>query len=164
MLLGGLWHGAAWNFIVWGAWQGFWLVIERLIGKRAFYSGMPRPVQIALTFVLALIGWVFFRAGTLGDATAMLGRMLPLSALGLAAPLPHAGLWNPAAQPIPHQGLWWLGVAGFALVHWMMGRQLLVNRLRELPDWAYALAYGASVALLLPWVATDYQPFIYFQF
>jgi len=77
MLLGGLWHGANWTFIAWGAYQGFWLVFERLTGKQALYAKTPVFVQILITFVLALFGWVLFRAGTLPEAwdyaCAMLG-------------------------------------------------------------------------------------------
>ncbi len=43
MLLGGLWHGAAWNFVVWGGLHGAWLALERSLGKRSLYGGLPRP-------------------------------------------------------------------------------------------------------------------------
>jgi alginate O-acetyltransferase complex protein AlgI len=75
MLLGGLWHGAAWTFVVWGAYQGLWLVIERLLGKRDPLHFAPRFVQIAVTFVLAMIGWVFFRAPGMQSAGTHLAAM-----------------------------------------------------------------------------------------
>ncbi len=71
-LLCGLWHGAGWTFIVWGAWHGLWLVIERALGRRPFYAALPACVQILATFFLITIGWVIFRAETLSEA----GRML----------------------------------------------------------------------------------------
>ncbi len=68
MLLGGLWHGAAWTFIAWGAYQSFWLIVERLSGKDALYGRLPKPAKIAITFVLVQMGWVFFRAADLPSA------------------------------------------------------------------------------------------------
>ena len=76
MLLGGLWHGAAWTFIAWGAYQGFWLILERLSGRRSLYAFLPELLQNAVTFVLVVFGWVLFRAETMGDALAFMGAML----------------------------------------------------------------------------------------
>ncbi len=62
MLLGGLWHGAAWNFVIWGALHGGLLAIERMRGKAALYGRLPRPARIAATFAIVLVTWVFFRS------------------------------------------------------------------------------------------------------
>ena len=51
MLLGGLWHGAAWNFVVWGGLHGVWLAAERALGKRSLYGAWPRPARVAFTFL-----------------------------------------------------------------------------------------------------------------
>jgi len=79
MLLGGLWHGAAWTFIAWGAYQGFWLVVERLAGKRTLFSWAPGPVQMAITFVLAMFGWVLFRARDMTSAVTTIASMFGFS-------------------------------------------------------------------------------------
>jgi alginate O-acetyltransferase complex protein AlgI len=80
-LLCGLWHGAGWTFIVWGAWHGLWLVVERLFGRKPLYASLPRPLQILMTFLLVTIGWVIFRAETLPHAWRMLAAMFtPTSA------------------------------------------------------------------------------------
>lgn len=76
MLLGGLWHGANWTFIVWGAWHGGLLIAERWAGKRPAYQRLPKPARIAATFVLVLGSWVWFRAATPGDALAYFRAML----------------------------------------------------------------------------------------
>ena len=68
MLLGGLWHGANWTFIVWGAYHGSLLIAERWAGKKAAYQRLPQPLRIALTFVLVLGSWVWFRADSLPSA------------------------------------------------------------------------------------------------
>ncbi len=76
MLLGGLWHGAAWTFIAWGAYQGFWLIVERLSGRRSFYAWLPEVLQNAVTFVIVVFGWVLFRAETMDDALRIWGSLL----------------------------------------------------------------------------------------
>jgi D-alanyl-lipoteichoic acid acyltransferase DltB (MBOAT superfamily) len=84
MLLGGLWHGAGWNFVIWGGLHGFYLVINHLwhVVRRTF--GMPaktnsivgKGLAWLLTFLAVVVAWVFFRAETLLGAELMLGSML----------------------------------------------------------------------------------------
>ena len=78
MVLGGLWHGAAFTFIAWGAIHGFGLVIERELRERyAGRLGALAPVlQWLMTFHVVSLAWVFFRAETFGTAWEMLGRMV----------------------------------------------------------------------------------------
>ena len=78
MLLGGLWHGAAWNFVIWGALHGALLIVERLFGKAALYRGLPVPVRVGVTFTVVLFTWVFFRAPDLPQAVRYVGDMLAL--------------------------------------------------------------------------------------
>ncbi len=68
MLLGGLWHGANWTFIVWGAWHGVLLIAERWAGKKSAYQRLPKPVRIAITLLLVMASWVWFRAANVADA------------------------------------------------------------------------------------------------
>jgi alginate O-acetyltransferase complex protein AlgI len=70
MLIGGLWHGAAWNFMIWGGIHGLMLAVERAQGKDSAYRHMPRSLRVAITFVIVCLGWVFFRAETLPQAWA----------------------------------------------------------------------------------------------
>ena len=58
-LLGGLWHGASWNFIIWGGLQGLFLCVERGLGKQTVYHRLPAALRVAATFLLVLISWVF---------------------------------------------------------------------------------------------------------
>jgi D-alanyl-lipoteichoic acid acyltransferase DltB (MBOAT superfamily) len=62
MLLGGLWHGASWNFLVWGGIHGAWLSVERIQGKASLYARSPAFVRVAVTFFIVNLAWVFFRA------------------------------------------------------------------------------------------------------
>jgi alginate O-acetyltransferase complex protein AlgI len=83
MLIGGLWHGASWTFVIWGGLHGLYLAVERLLRKQ--FSGY-RPGRIAaaafglLTFLLVNIAWVFFRAKTFHQATLILRGMLGANA------------------------------------------------------------------------------------
>ena len=61
MLLGGLWHGASWNFVIWGAIHGSMLAFERMQGKNSPYRHLPAFLQVAVTFAIVCIAWVFFR-------------------------------------------------------------------------------------------------------
>jgi alginate O-acetyltransferase complex protein AlgI len=74
--LSGLWHGAAWTFVLWGLFHGVFVMFERLLGKRR--ERIPLPLQHALTLVLVLVGWVFFRAPSAGRAAEMIAAMFGL--------------------------------------------------------------------------------------
>jgi alginate O-acetyltransferase complex protein AlgI len=83
MLLGGLWHGANWTFVVWGAYHGVLLAVQRLIPKNWDHPAL-RPATTLLTFLLVCVGWVFFRAQSLADAGLILrGLVVPTRGLEL---------------------------------------------------------------------------------
>jgi alginate O-acetyltransferase complex protein AlgI len=73
-LLSGLWHGAAWNFVLWGAYQGIFLVADRLFLIKLF-NRIGKVPSIVIIFFITLIGWVFFRANTLDHAWIYLKTM-----------------------------------------------------------------------------------------
>ncbi len=85
-LLCGLWHGANWTFIVWGAWHGVFLVIERL-GLGPAVERTWRPLRHAYTLAVVMIGWVFFRADTLTQAGAFLRSMFGIGGQSLLYPV-----------------------------------------------------------------------------
>ncbi len=62
MLIGGLWHGASWTFVIWGAIHGGMLALERMQGKQGTFSRLARPWRVSVTFAIVCISWVFFRA------------------------------------------------------------------------------------------------------
>jgi len=73
-LLSGLWHGASWNFVIWGAFHGSFLVLERLfLGD--LYARLGKFISIPLTFLIVVTGWVFFRIEDLGNATQIVQKM-----------------------------------------------------------------------------------------
>ncbi len=73
-LLSGLWHGANWNFVIWGAYHGFWLVLERL-GLSKFYEKIGKAPSVIITFFLAMVGWAIFRIENLPDTWTFITRM-----------------------------------------------------------------------------------------
>jgi len=77
-LASGLWHGASWNFVIWGAYHGLWLVVERAFLLKLF-ARIWNPVRAIITFFIVVIGWVFFRVETLNDALACLHKLFAFS-------------------------------------------------------------------------------------
>lgn len=154
MLLGGLWHGAKWNFVAWGAFHGGWLAWERWRGKRSVYVRWPRPARIAMTFVLMLFSWVLFRAESLGAAIDYFGAMFALAPAADASMLLGAEVYRP------------LPIAALAI-----GLGLLWHP-RQAHEWSQTLEGWGPVALLvllfgasvLMMFSQAFNPFLYFQF
>ncbi|WP_127488563.1 MBOAT family O-acyltransferase [Paenibacillus ehimensis] len=82
-LLTGLWHGASWNFVVWGLYFGFFVTVEKLFLLR-WLQNKPRFVGHGYTLVIVMVGWVFFEFEKLSSATAYIGTMFGFGAHGLA--------------------------------------------------------------------------------
>jgi alginate O-acetyltransferase complex protein AlgI len=153
MLLGGLWHGASWNFVIWGALHGLWLGAERAAGKRPLYWRLPRPFRVALTFGGLLVTWVFFRAADLDHALAYLGSMF-----GWTGPRPGAAL----LAGIVYQPYYLFSLALAAGIAWTAPQTW--DWTRRL-TWVKATASLGLLALALAAMATQgYNPFIYFIF
>jgi len=143
MLLGGLWHGANWTFVIWGGYHGSLLSVTRLYGARI--DRWNRTLRAVLTFLLVLIGWVLFRASDLGMARGLFRRLFWPSA-GL---LPAGLLLVPAllaAGALAH-----FGPNTFELRHqWTLSRRLALLLLFAV---CLAIIYGGQQA-----------PFLYYQF
>ena len=73
-LISGLWHGAAWNFVIWGAFHGLFLIMDRLFLLK-FYTAIGKLPSIIITFFITLIGWVLFRAETTSFAFSYMAKM-----------------------------------------------------------------------------------------
>jgi alginate O-acetyltransferase complex protein AlgI len=105
MVLGGLWHGAGWTFVMWGTLHGLYLVVNHLWRALRKWAGQDperetvfgRSVARLITFLAVIVGWVFFRATNFGDAVAILRGMAGLNGLSLPAVV--------AAQLGPVQGV-----------------------------------------------------------
>ena len=146
MLIGGLWHGANWTFVVWGAYHGALLILYRTVAPA--WDRLPAAVRQALFFVLVVVGWVFFRAPNLASAAAILTAMFTPTAGGLGAnPGPFLVLLLASAA-------WALrGPNAFDLhagFRWQPRHAL-----------AAAACFGVCLALL---AGDRNSPFLYFQF
>jgi alginate O-acetyltransferase complex protein AlgI len=153
MLLGGLWHGASWNFVVWGGLHGTFLAFERMQGKTAPYWRLPAPARVAITFVVVLITWVFFRAADLPAAGRYLSAMLGLADVPASAHL-LAG--------IVYQPYYLLTFAAAAMVTWTCPQTWDWSRTITGPK-AVAVA-GAFVVATVMLTTQAFNPFIYFIF
>jgi D-alanyl-lipoteichoic acid acyltransferase DltB (MBOAT superfamily) len=152
MLLGGIWHGAAWKFVAWGAMHGVALVAERAL----FRSRVPRPRSVAgqilatlFVFHVVCLAWVFFRADSFDTVMIYLGAM--------------ARLTPGVAQATPFTlGLIVLGLA----MHFVPGdfSRRLALRLAAWPAWALAAGAGLGVTCIDALGPDGVAPFIYFQF
>ncbi|WP_341990831.1 MBOAT family O-acyltransferase [Azorhizobium sp. AG788] len=158
-LLCGLWHGASWTFVIWGAHHGAFLVLERTAFGRAL-ARAPRVVANGYTLLVVLTGWVWFRANDLDQAHGLFAGLAGLNGFGTFSP----GLLQ-ALQPLTITMMilgWPLAMFGLPLPP----RGLVSDRLR-----LKAYAWGDSVAVLALFVlcvitvgAAAYSPFLYFRF
>ncbi len=153
MLLGGLWHGASWNFVIWGGIHGVMLGVERVRGKRSFYSRLPRPLKVAITFVILLFTWVFFRTADLPAALSYCGSML-----GMGSPQAGAGL----IAGLIYQPYYLVVMGAAAATTWACPQTWDFTRRIGLGKAAAIVA--ALVAALLILTTQEFNPFIYFIF
>jgi alginate O-acetyltransferase complex protein AlgI len=154
MLLGGLWHGASWHFMVWGGIHGALLGLERRFrsGRERFEEGLPTAREgplVFLTFVLVCFAWVFFRAVDLANAFDVLGAV---ASLDFTVP-PSGDLATVAIAAAV--------VLGLDVVQ--RGRPTLFRDLRGHPVSTGALV-GLGVVLLTVFSGREPVEFIYFQF
>jgi alginate O-acetyltransferase complex protein AlgI len=149
MLLGGLWHGAAWNYVLWGGIHGTFLVLERR-HKGALYGALPRPLQVFLTFVIWTVAIMIFHCETGADLSKMVGGIVGLDGIGT---VPSLGDRTPFAYGALLVGLF----VAFAVPR----SELLVARFHPLVMLGSFAVFLLAVCQLL---SSDFVPFIYFQF
>ncbi len=154
MLLGGLWHGANWTFVVWGGLHGVYLAAERWL-RKAFSDYRPGPVAFVmlglLTYALVNVTWVFFRAATFEKAWLVLKGMFGL---------------NAAAEPIlpaVHLAAVTAIVGGIVFTHWRMRTRTLESLVTATPAPVLATAWAAMAFAVIVEQGTG-NAFIYFQF
>ena len=153
MLLGGLWHGASWNFVVWGAIHGVLLGSERLFGRKPFYYVLPKVFRVAITFIFVLIAWVFFRAETFTLALTYLGSMFGLVNVPESSMLLSGMLYSP---------YYLLAMIIAGVVVWKMPQTWdYTKRLSVVKVLSIMVVFILSVAVLS---MQSYNPFIYFNF
>ena len=153
-LASGLWHGAAWTFVVWGAYQGAFLTLERL-GLSRLLDRLPRPLGILVTFLAVTVGWVLFRAPDLPTAAGYLFAM--------------ASPGGPARFVIVTLDQWCALAAGLAICL-VPGLPPLAHRrafnVATTPTLALRMALSLPILVLSAGkvMTVTYNPFLYFRF
>jgi len=151
MLLGGLWHGASWNFVIWGALHGTVLVAERL--WREFrpkaWPALPHLLGVIVTFHIVLLGWIFFRAASFPDALAYLAGIFGGGggAMALTPLLLVLILLGMSFHYFPPHSI-----------------QHVAMRIRALPALPVGLAAGIFILIVDAMRPEGVAPFIYYQF
>jgi alginate O-acetyltransferase complex protein AlgI len=164
----GLWHGASWNFVVWGLWHGLFLVVERRFGNSPARRFTTSPIlewpiwPHAYAMLVVIVGWVFFRAPTLSAAIGFLDAM---AGFGVAAPTAYAPGWYFTPELC-------LALAAGAIgsTPWVPALADALARRRR-SDAAIAASALSVVTLIVLFGASimevaagTYNPFIYFKF
>jgi alginate O-acetyltransferase complex protein AlgI len=156
MFLGGLWHGAAWTFVVWGLLHGSYLVIERVF--RIFFEAKPwagtLPVRLLAgfaTYGAVCIAWVFFRASDFTIASRMLA--------GMFGGHPHGD------AILSTRELLQIGIvtAGLISLHWAMRDDAFETAVLRLPHWAVTTIWSIMACAIILTLGSS-NAFIYFQF
>ena len=156
MFLGGLWHGAAWTFVVWGLLHGSYLVVERVVRGMFEHKEWANNLGTRLlagfaTYGAVCIAWVFFRASDFTIAARMLGGMFG------GHPRGDAILTTREMLQIS------LVTAGMIAVHWLLRDSNIETAVMRLPRWIVAAAWGfMACAIILTQGSSN--AFIYFQF
>ena len=157
MILGGLWHGAAWTFVFWGAFHGGLLAAHQWRARHAEAdtnaTGEGRldfMRQRAATFALVCVGWVFFRADSMETAFSLLGRLI-------------TGWWTPSESLTP---LVVFTIAGMlAMQFWPRGFGLwLQSGLSRLKPAPLGIVFALALLVIVILGPSGVAPFIYFQF
>ncbi|MHC1744326.1 MAG: MBOAT family protein [Syntrophobacteraceae bacterium] len=166
MLLGGLWHGAGWTFVIWGGLHGLYLVVNHVWRKLRIQ--MPDLAGQALTFLAVLVGWVFFRAESLADALELLKAMVGLKGFLLhkqiVASLRSMPGFDPSMRPllVVSKPQVFLTLAGlYVFVVGFKNSQETIAMLR--PRWWMAVAVGLIAAVSILRLSRSAE-FLYFQF
>jgi alginate O-acetyltransferase complex protein AlgI len=152
MLLTGLWHGAAWHFVVWGGLNGMALVVHRewsnRIANHETLKAISSLVGLPLTFYWFCASGVFFGSQDLYSGWVSFKAFIFFQAPGVGS--------------LDARAIWVLVPLG--VMHWLNQRGWLSNWWRQVPAWSFAACYGTFTAAVLPATAIVYQPFVYFQF
>jgi alginate O-acetyltransferase complex protein AlgI len=160
-VVSGLWHGANWTFLVWGLLHGVLYLAYSIAwpdsrpraaetpGGDSFVPSVSSLLQIALTFSLTCLAWVFFRASSVSDAVTILGKI----ASDIAT--------TPPAFTYKHAAVW---IAVLFGVEWTQRRHanpLHIDRFPRAVRWSLYYAFATIMFMFAP---IHYTPFIYFQF
>lgn len=148
MLLGGLWHGANWTFVLWGAWHGGILVLERYWEQRFGKPLLPAWLRVIKTMLLVIIGWVLFRAADIAGANRMFQGMLGWNGMSFSSSVE----WQVTPDRL---AILFLGIGLIYTMPWLKRKSGSFIRYPLFPLFLWAVATLS---------AQSFTPFLYFQF
>ncbi len=156
-LISGLWHGAAWNFVIWGAFHGLFLVADRMFLIN-FTQKLGKFPNIAITYFITLIGWVLFRSETLGFAFGYIGRMFAFDGFG-----EHLYFDLEVRTMLVLGGIFGLIAAFGNIEKWWMD---FLNNEKKTGILLSMTAFGVLLTMLCiaSITSSGFNPFIYFRF
>jgi D-alanyl-lipoteichoic acid acyltransferase DltB (MBOAT superfamily) len=160
-LISGLWHGAAWTFIVWGALNGLYLVLTHAAGDTWRRLGF---LQVPVTFALTTFAWIFFRAKNLADAGYIATHLLSgFSGLLVNA---HAFIKTNVLLEQTQGAFIIAGLVGVLMLAFegLNARYCLVRAIERWPAWGRMIFYSACVWGIIIFGVFGNRQFIYFQF
>ena len=157
MLLGGLWHGASWNFVVWGGLHGSFLAIERFGAARLGYLELGQKpggklIMGALTFLAVCVTWVFFRASDFDTSERLISSMFGFAPDDADTPLPTLYIMEVC-----------IIMSLLLFAHWKMRNTTLEEAVSGLPTWIVTGALAFMTFAIIVTQGTG-NAFIYFQF
>ncbi|MGB1253663.1 MAG: MBOAT family O-acyltransferase, partial [Candidatus Promineifilaceae bacterium] len=164
-VVSGLWHGANWTFIVWGAIHGVGLILENVIqtaiqqsdilkGRFAEAKWM-KPVQIALTFFIVTVAWIFFRANSISEANYIVTHLFTNF---------DKHQYLPAQWSVFHLSLSAIFISIMFFIEWLYEKRDLAMRFMNQPIWLRWSAYLVLVLTIIIFGHDAQGQFIYFQF
>ncbi|MBE5928165.1 MAG: MBOAT family protein [Lachnospiraceae bacterium] len=155
----GLWHGASWNFVIWGMWYGVLLVLEKPLLKTSFYNKIPGIIRWTVTILIVMIGWVFFRAENLTQATDYI-----LCMLGVAS-VPSDTAHFSYLYYLDNRLIFTLATACIcSLPVWKKRALPYIEKYTIARIFEFAIIFGLFVLNIICIINNVYNPFIYFQF
>jgi alginate O-acetyltransferase complex protein AlgI len=149
----GLWHGAKMTFVVWGIFQGVFMVFERLRGKKSLYGNVPWVVQILITNIIIMFAWAVFRAPSLAQGIHYWGAMLGVAPVSITSSMLHAEIFS--SKHIVE-----MLICAFCIWQPLQAHEWVL----KLTPFKLSLCLIAFVYAIFTMVTQTYNPFLYFQF
>jgi alginate O-acetyltransferase complex protein AlgI len=157
-VLSGFWHGAGWNFILWGVYHGFFLIMDRIFLAKLL-AKFPRAVSVAITFFFTMIGWVFFRIENLKDVFAFIGKLFAFD-------------FEPSTIYVFKDAWWILAVSFFFSFFVLYPKgdfiQQKIFHTEQFNKKQHIVLFTCSIVMLFLCVtfisSSSFNPFIYFRF
>jgi len=153
-LVSGLWHGASWTFVVWGAYHGLLLILDRLFFIKLM-DKLFSPIKIIITFFLVIIGWIFFRAADVNFALQFIHKLFSVSNTVKVQPL--------------FELRFWVMLLAASIISFYPIFNLSLKNMEQKWEKLFLITRGSVLLLLLIICISDinssgFNPFIYFRF